>query len=129
MPQLQAERIRRQTILIFRGQGGREHLGDSLRQRGAEVHYVEVYKRRPLASDIRAAIAAAGDRRPEAIVATSAEVLDALAASIHAQRQQWLFALPIITLSGRILLADAPGEEAVLDALEKWAGTRRGRTP
>jgi uroporphyrinogen-III synthase len=138
MSQLQAERIRRQKVLIFRGQGGREHLADSLRRRGAEVHYVEVYKRRPLAPDIAAAIAAAGNQRPETIVATSTEVLDALAGSINAQRQQWLFSLPMITLSGRIAdhaaalgftgsihLARNPGEEAVLEALEEWAGTTR----
>lgn len=40
MPQLQGQRI-----LIFRGNGGRPLLGDTLIQRGAQVRYVEIYRR------------------------------------------------------------------------------------
>ena len=37
--------IQNQRILIFRGAGGRELLGDSLIHRGAQVDYVETYRR------------------------------------------------------------------------------------
>jgi uroporphyrinogen-III synthase len=40
MPQLKAQRI-----LIFRGNGGRALLGDTLVKRGAQIRYVETYKR------------------------------------------------------------------------------------
>ena len=43
LPQLQ--RLSGQKILICRGQGGRELLGDTLEQRGAQVDYAELYRR------------------------------------------------------------------------------------
>ena len=44
-PDLQAPNIQGQRILIFRGNGGRALLGDTLVQRGAQVRYVEIYHR------------------------------------------------------------------------------------
>jgi uroporphyrinogen-III synthase len=43
--EFQKSNIQNQRILIFRGAGGRELLGDSLIQRGAQVDYVETYRR------------------------------------------------------------------------------------
>ncbi|MBX2858106.1 MAG: uroporphyrinogen-III synthase [Cellvibrionaceae bacterium] len=42
---LQQARVNEKKILIFRGLGGRTLLGDSLRDRGAEVEYCELYSR------------------------------------------------------------------------------------
>lgn len=44
-PQLQAEQLTGTKIVIFRGEGGRQLLGDSLRSRGAEVYYADMYLR------------------------------------------------------------------------------------
>jgi len=45
-PDLQAPKIQGQRILIFRGEGGRALLGDTLVRRGAQVRYVETYHRK-----------------------------------------------------------------------------------
>jgi uroporphyrinogen-III synthase len=45
MPEFHKPLIQGQRILIFRGTGGRALLGDTLKQRGAEIYYVETYKR------------------------------------------------------------------------------------
>lgn len=44
-PDLQTPKIQGQRILIFRGDGGRALLGDTLVRRGAQVRYVETYHR------------------------------------------------------------------------------------
>lgn len=43
--ELKAERVANQRILIFRGLGGRPHLGEVLSARGAQVDYSELYQR------------------------------------------------------------------------------------
>lgn len=43
--ELTAERVTNQRILIFRGLGGRPHLGEVLSARGAQVDYSELYQR------------------------------------------------------------------------------------
>jgi uroporphyrinogen-III synthase len=48
--QLQAEQLSTKKIVIFRGEGGRELLGETLQARGAEVIYAEMYRRVPPSS-------------------------------------------------------------------------------
>ncbi len=43
--ELKAERVANQRILIFRGLGGRPHLGEVLSARGAQLDYCELYQR------------------------------------------------------------------------------------
>ena len=46
-PDLQAERVAGTSIVIFRGQGGRPLLGETLQHRGAKVAYADMYRRKP----------------------------------------------------------------------------------
>lgn len=69
LPELQ--RIAGWRVMIFRGDGGRELLGDTLKARGAEVEYVACYRRgRP--QDNAGELLQA---QPDAITVTSSEAL------------------------------------------------------
>ncbi len=76
LPEFAAPQGRR--VVVFRGEGGREQLGDALRSRGAEVDHVACYRRAP-PGDARAALAEAfAQRRVDAVTITSGEGLDNL---------------------------------------------------
>lgn len=47
LKELEHEPLAGKSILVFRGEGGRELLGDTLRQRGAQVEYAACYRRTP----------------------------------------------------------------------------------
>lgn len=67
-------------VVIFRGEGGRGQLGDALRQRGADVTYVECYRRAApttVAAGLREVLR---DGRAHALALTSNEGLDNLCA-------------------------------------------------
>ena len=70
-------------ILIFRGRGGREQLAKTLRARGAEVDYAEVYERQRPTIDSGALNEALRAEAIDVIVITSREALDNLLAMVE----------------------------------------------
>lgn len=88
--------------LILRGNGGRELLGETLRQRGAKVVFCECYQRRYLAFN--------GDKQAnlwqqlgiDTLVVTSSEMLQQLFAQIPAVYHNWLFACRLVVVSERL---------------------------
>jgi uroporphyrinogen-III synthase len=88
-------------VLIIRGTGGREVLADGLRQRGAEVSYLEAYRRqRPAANnaELRQLLARG---RIQVVVTTSNEILQNLYDMLGQQERTGLLQLPLVVMSQR----------------------------
>ena len=82
--------LRGKRVMIFRGDGGREQLGDALRERGATVDYVSCYRRCAPVGDGRGLADAFREGRIDAVTITSSEGLDNLwALTDEATRAAW----------------------------------------
>lgn len=67
-----------QRVALFRGVGGREVLAGTLRERGAIVDYLELYRRNPPAYDERVLIDLLERQPVAAAVVTSAQILEVM---------------------------------------------------
>lgn len=88
--------------LIVRGEGGREWLADTLRQRGALVEYAEVYRRAKPQIDAAPLLARWRKGQIHAVVVTSGETLGNLAAMIGSEGLALLCKTPLVTVSERV---------------------------
>lgn len=89
-------------VVIFRGDGGRELLGETLRARGAAVEAVTCYRRARPGFDA-AELTAAGERgEVAAIIVTSSEGLRNWVAHLGDEGAMWLRHTPIVVPHPRI---------------------------
>ena len=72
-------------IALFRGQGGRELLAETLRERGARVNYLEIYQRRVPEYSRAVVLKLLDDNAINAALATSQQILDSLIALLSAE--------------------------------------------
>ena len=125
-----------QHIVIFRGDGGRELLGDELRRRGAQVEYAECYRRQKPAVDKAQLRYFWARNELDAITITSTESLRNLYDIAGKLCQQWLRKTPVFVTHERIaqsarelgmeqVFITAPGDEGLLTGLIAWAGQHR----
>jgi uroporphyrinogen-III synthase len=89
-------------VLVVRGVGGREALADGLRARGAEVRYLECYRRICPAADPRGLLDAWRAGGIDAVNAMSAETLSNLLALIGAAGAPLAAATPLFAPHERI---------------------------
>lgn len=129
LPELQRMQDRR--VVIFRGNGGRELLGDTLKTRGAEVEYAECYVRTKPALDLAGLLKAEAD----ALTVTSSEALSYLWEMADESARRALSGLPLFVpheriaeaaraLGWRTVVATGAGDEGLLAGLTAWS---RGR--
>lgn len=91
-----------QRIVIFRGEGGRELLADTLRQRGADVEYAECYRRQRPRVDAGAVTRDFMRGRIDVVTATSADALRNLHDMLDALAVSRLQKTPLVVVSERI---------------------------
>jgi uroporphyrinogen-III synthase len=124
-------------IVIFRGDGGRELLGDTLRMRGANVNYAESYRRVRPSPDPEAIIEAWRRGEIQIVSITSAEGLRNLYEILGEIGRGWLTDTPVVVLSqaqaavcrelgcyATVLVAAEPSDEAILEAIKTWRQER-----
>ncbi|MFC0445380.1 uroporphyrinogen-III synthase [Pseudidiomarina halophila] len=127
LPELQ--QVEGQQWLLIRGHNGRELFADTLRARGAEVTYLEVYQRQP--QPPAAATLAEWRDQIDTIMVSSAEQLGAFLAAIPNETKAWLAdctwivassrlqqLLPV-ALSKRVAVADSAASFAMVDAWQR----------
>ena len=121
-------------VLIFRGDGGREHLGETLRTRGAVVDYVACYRRAKPESGVAGLAEAFREGRIHAVTITSSEGLDNLwALADDAMRTRWQ-ASPTFVPHPRIaahardlglaVIETAGGDAGLIAGLIEWAAAQ-----
>lgn len=120
-------------VAIFRGDSGRELLGDTLKSRGAIVEYVTCYHRSKPQLDVTAMLAA----RPDALLVSSSEALRNLWEMLSGADRVICTGLPLFVSHERIaaaahklgwhdIVTAAGGDEGLLSGLATWATHRRG---
>lgn len=119
-------------VLILRAEQGREWLGERLREAGAEVSVLAVYRRsaRPWTAYATATELAAALARAPTIVVTSSEAAHVLRQQIHAIAPAALQAVRLVTMHPRIaaaLTAVGFAQVRVLPTLDAPALLQAGR--
>lgn len=89
-------------VIIFRGDGGRDLFGDTMKARGAEVDYVTCYLRSKPALDPAPLLKLWSDGRLDALTITSSEGLRNLYEMVGKLGQSWLKKTPTFVPHARI---------------------------
>ena len=88
LPEL--KHVKKQNVLILRGNGGRELIKDELTKRGAKVHYGETYKREYVPFDPASCVSEWENQQVSQIVITSSEQLTYLCDPLTSKQLAWL---------------------------------------
>ena len=120
------------NVMILRGDGGRELLGDTLKARGAKVEYVTCYLRSKAEIAVGRLLAA----EPAAVTVTSSEALGHLRENVEEQDRARLAAIPLFVPHERIakaarqqgwqhVIVTEAADDGLMSGLIAWAHTKR----
>ena len=136
LPELQ--QVTGNRIVIFRGEGGRELLGDTLKSRGAEIEYAECYRRTRPNADVTPLLHRWARGEIDIVSLTSVDGLHNLFDMLGPAGQPWLSRTPVIVVSTRLaeicrelgfktepLVAAQASDEAILEAIKTWRETQK----
>jgi len=126
LPELRS--VKGENIVVFRGEGGREHLRDVLEDRGARVDYVECYRRSRPRTDPAPLLAAWARGDVHAVSALSAETLENFLAMLGAEADARIAGCALVVPHAAIaahpdarqfarVVVAAPGAEGLVSAL------------
>lgn len=127
LPALAAAAVGARKLLILRGNGGRELLAETLRERGAQVDAVSCYRRSPPA-DAVPLVSLLRNRQVDAMTISSSEGLRNLLALLDTDASEHLRRLPLFVPHQRIaqvaaefglqhLVLTAPADAGIIESL------------
>jgi uroporphyrinogen-III synthase len=102
LPELAAERVAGKRVAIFRGDGGRELLAETLRQRGATVECITCYRRSGPSDGAQPLMAAWRTSQLDALTVSSSEGLRYLVELLDAEGRAFLLKTPLFVPHARI---------------------------
>ncbi len=134
LPEIQDIAGRR--VVIFRGEGGRELLGDTLAARGATVEYAECYRRGRPRADAAPLLKAWARNELHAITVTSSEGLHNLFDLVGKLGQSWFRKTPLFVPHPRIeqtarelglvnVMLTGQGDDGLTQGLTQWFAGHR----
>ncbi len=127
-----------QRVAIIKGEGGRELLAKSLRERGATVDSIELYRRGPVAYDPASCRERIGRGGPLLILVSSGEGLEHLTRLLHPHEHTNLADATLVVPSPRVAeqarqlgwlhveRAENASDSAMLSATQRWRSTHPG---
>jgi len=122
LPELQPENVANKKVMIVRGMGGRKLLGDELLARGANVEYVELYRR--VLPDVEPGVTKGLwlSERPDAVLLTSAEGLRNLLQMTGDEEKPLLLNTRLVVISQRLKgVAESSGFTAAITVAKGYS--------
>lgn len=127
-------------VLIVRGQGGREFLGEALRSRGSAVEYLECYRRVRPDRDMRELLLQWGRDNMNACLATSSNIVENLFEMAGAAGRSRLCSMPFFVPHPRVaatafsrgvqcVFVAGIGDEALVAGVQTWFARLRPLHP